>query len=324
MNNWEKFLVAAGFITVISGFSFVIFKMNENLKMQKDIETEVVKQKELIDNITRSQSQYATKDTLEKFIKDSGVNLKAIQEDLKKLDGKVTGATTVYVYSKGETKIDQPSDSTGPKNPNPVDPKIPDPYGYLAAQQNYPLLETFENTNVPIGTVGFSAWKEKPWSDKVYAREYKVTNVIGTDENERIYVYNKFSIKVNDKNYDVKIGKAETLQEYPKAQFYFWNPRLYLGADSGLNVSKLSFETSVNGSLSFMSYGRYKTTPDFAVAAVGLGYSISNNNLNLFISPFYYNLGKHIPLIHNLYVGPSVSVGPNGSFSLMGGLKLAL
>lgn len=324
MSLATKILLFIGAVLIVGLLGFIAFKQIEISNRQQAIETQMVAQKELVDNITRSQNTYATKDDIEKFIKDNGVNLQAIQDDLDKLHAEVTAVNTVIVNSKGQHSSNVPTTSTGLSNPNPVDPKNPDPNGYLSKQQNLDLNEDFSGTKVPIGQIGFSAWQKDPWSVNILPREYHVVNVLGTDENQRTYVYNKVTIKAGDKDYDVKITKAQTEQEYPEAKWSWFNPRLYAGADGGVNVGAVKGEFTPSVNVSIMSYGRYKTQPDFSILGVGVGYGTVSKNAQLVVTPFAYNVGQHIPLMNNTYIGPSIQVGSNGDVSLMGGIRIGL
>jgi hypothetical protein len=74
----------------------------------------------------------------------------------------------------------------------------------------------------------------------------------------------------------------------------------------------------------FFSYGKTKIDPDFAFLIVGLGFSIENQVFAANITPATYNLAKHIPMMSNLNIGPSVSYDAHGKFGLMFGIKVAL
>lgn len=325
MSLSTKILIFLGSVLLVGALGFIIYKQIEISNRQQAIETEIIKQKELADNIMRSQSLYATKADIETFIKENGVNLKAIKDDLAKLNADITAVNAILVTSRGQTGTHIPT-TPGPVNPNPkpVDPNNPDPYGYLARQQNLHLNEDFSGLKVPIGTVGFSAWQEKPWSIDILPREYKVVNVIGTDENQRTYVYNKFSVKAGDKNYDVKIASAETKQEYPEAKWSWWNPRLYLGVDGAVGLNPVRGEFTPNLGVQIMSYGRYKTQPDFSVLQLGAGYGTISQRPQLVVTPVSYNIGKHLPLMNNTYLGPSLSVGTDGNVFVGGGIRVGL
>jgi hypothetical protein len=263
---------------------------------------------------------------MDKYISDNNINLKAIQDDLDKLHGEVQAVNIAVVSSQGQHGTNVPSTNTGPTNPNPVpvDPNNPDPFGYMKAQQDLALNEDFGNIKVPIGSVGFSAWQKAPWSFDIKPREYHVATVVGTDENQRQYFYNKFTVKVDNKDYDVPIKTATTQQVYPEAKWSWFNPRLYIGVDGAVGVTPVKGEFTPNLNVQIMSYGQYKTQPDFSILQVGAGYGTVSQRPQLVITPVSYNIGKHIPLMNNTYIGPSLSVGTDGNVFIGGGIRVGL
>lgn len=328
-----KILIVLGVILTAGVLSFIVYKQVEIANRQKAIETEVVLQKKLADDIVRSQNQFATKKDIEQFAKDQGVNLKIIQDDMKKLHAEISAVNVVTVVSNPQNGHHIPVTDVGPVNPNPITIKCPDgticpnadPFGYLKAQQNLSLSEDFNGTKVPIGSVGFSAWQKDPWNIDLKGRSYAVTSVVGTDENQRTYFYNKFTVTVGDKTYAVPISRAETKQEYPEAKWYFWNPRLFMGIDTGVALTApIKADITPNISIGIMSYGKYKNQPDFSVLGFGVGYGVVSKYPQLSFSPFTYNIGKHIPLMNNMYVGPTIQFGLNGDVAIMASIKVGL
>lgn len=318
-----KILVAIGAIALFGTLAFVIYNQIQLRHQQDAIQTQLVEQKQLVDGIMRSQSQYATKDDIDKFAKDNNVNLSAIKDDLAKLNAQVTSINVVIASSHGQHGTHIPT-TPGPVNPNPVDPKNPDPYGYMKAQQNLALNEDFGSVKVPFGTVGFSAWQEKPWSINIPQRDYNVATVVGTDENQRQYFYNKFSMTTGGKTYDIPIKSATTKQEYPSPKWSWWNPRLLMGLDGGINITNVKGEFTPSVSVGIMSYGQYKTTPDFSILEVGVGYGTVNKTAQVVVTPVAYNIGKNLfsPLMNNTYIGPSLQIGTDGSIGAGAGVRV--
>lgn len=333
MSILNKVLIGIGALLLLCALGFIIYKQNEISTRQQTIETSMVKQKELVDGTMRSQNEYATKADIDKMITDNGVSLKAIQDDLKTLHAEITAANTISVVSTGQKVGNLPSSHVGPANPNPTT-NIVDTYGYFSKAQLLDLHENFEGTQVPIGQVGFSAWQQSPWNISILPRDYKVTNVIGTDENNRTYVYNKVVVNAGGKDYNVKITSAETKQEFPDAKWNFWNPKLFLGADGGVSIqttpplpgsgSIVSGQFVPSLSFGFISYGRYKPNPIFSVAQIGLGVGVVDRKPELVVTPIAYNLGQKLPFISNTYIGPSVTVGTSGAIGILVGMRIGL
>ena len=332
LNLTAKIAIFVGGVILFIMGSVIIWKQFQISTRQDAIEQQVVAQKSLADGITRAMAQYATKQDIDNMAKDNNVNLKAIKDDLDKLNASVTAINHISVVSKPQVVTSVPSTSTTPGEtppPVPATGMYPDPYKYQQNVQKLQLDEQFVNStdtaaSVPFGEVGFSAWKDKPWNYTVPSREYKVTTVLGTDENQRQYAYNKFAIATGGKDYDVKINSSVFKQEYPMPKFSFFNPRLYLGADAGINVVKLRGEASPTISLQLMSYGKYKTQPDLSILQVGVGYGLDSKSPNVSLAPVMYNVGQHLPLMNNLYVGPSVNINTSGDVGIMGGIRVGL
>lgn len=319
-----KILIWLGAVLVVGALGFIIYKQFEISNRQLAIEANVVAQKQLVDGLVRSSNTWATRDDVDKFIKDNGVNLKAIQDDLDKLHAEVSAVNVAISTSNPQHGVNIPTTPGPVVNPNPVDPKNPDPYGYQKTQQTLALNEDFGTIKVPIGSVGFSAWQKEPWNYDIKGREYHVATVVGTDENQRQYFYNKFTVKVDNKDYTIPIKTATTEQVYPESKFSWFNPRLYMGVDGAVGVNPVKGEFTPNVNVQLMSYGRYKTQPDFSILQVGAGYGTVSSRPQLVITPVSYNVGKHIPLMNNTYVGPSLSVGTDGNVFIGGGIRVGL
>jgi len=324
MSLSTKILIWLGGILLVGALGFIIYTQIQISKRQEAIEQNVVAQKLLVDGIVRSQSTWATRDDVEKFIKDNGLNLKAIQEDLDKLHAEVSSINVAIASSKGQIGTHIPTTPGPVINPGPIDPKNPDPYGYMKRQQTFVLNEDFGSIKIPIGSVGFSAWQKEPWNYDIKARDYKLATVVGTDENQRQYFYNKFTVQTDGKEYVVPIKTATTEQVFPEAKFSWWNPRLFLGVDGAVGLAPVKGEFTPNLGVQIMSYGRYKTQPDLSVLQVGAGYGTISKTPQLVITPISYNIGKHLPLMNNTYIGPSLGVGTDGNVFIGAGLRVGL
>jgi len=319
--NTFKILIAILLISLISSIIFIIYQQHQISVKQETIDSQAILQKQLSDNIIRSLNEFASKKDLEQYLKDNNINIKTIQEDLNKFHATVSAVNVVKSNSQGQNLNNIPSTSIGEFNNYP---QIGDPFGYEQHQQVLSLNENFANLQIPIGNVKFSAWQEKPWAIDIKPREYHITNIIGQDENQRLYVYNKFSISVDNKVHDIKISSSETKQEFPSPKFSFWNPNLFLGLSSGVNISKFEAEAAPSLNLGIMSYGKFKKLPDISVLQVGAGYQMISKSPEILITPISYNLGNHIPLTNNLYVGPSVNFNFKQDFAIMAGIRVGL
>jgi len=341
MSLSTKILIWIGVLVTAGALTFIIYNQVNISKQQAAIQQQVIQQKALVDGLVQSANQYTTKSDLQAFIQQNTGDLKAIQDNLASLGAQLTAANVVTADSNGQKSTNIASTSTGGStNPNPTIPVVEtcpnggtvtcpstDPFGYDHTQQNFALDEDFSTIKVPVGTVSFSAWQQNPWSVNVAPREYKVTNVVGTDENQRIYVDNKFTITENGKTYNVPIKTDQTKQVYPSPKFYWWNPQLVAGIDGGMSLTRfpqVQGEVAPSLNLGIMSWGKYKTQPDLSVLQVGAAYETVSKRAGLVITPVALNLGTILPVVHNTYVAPSIHINTDGTVYGDFGLRLQL
>ena len=333
----EKILAYVGFGVIVFALGYVIYNQEKIKTQQTALQTAVTQQQQLVDGITRASSTYATKDDIASFAASQDLNLKAIQDNLSKLGAQVGSVTVTTIDSTGQTQTNIPSTGTGPANPKPPTPvtvNCPsggtvtcpnnDPYGYQQKEQTLTLNEDLGTLKIPIGTVGFSAFQAVPWNINVLPREYSVDTVVGIDQNQKETIYSKVSVTVGGQTYAAPIKSSTTKQELPSSSFSFWNPRVLMGLDGGVNVSHFGGEFTPSVSLGIMSYGQYKTTPDFSILEVGAGYDTVSHNVQLVVTPVAYNFGKNFfsPLANNTYLGPGVTIGTDGSIGVGLGLRV--
>lgn len=322
-NYKVKAIIIGSILILVSCLIFIVKVQYDTIARLKSIETSVVESKDIGNGIIRAQSAYVTQNDLERLLKEQNINIESIKNDLKTLGADIQGVNTISVVTPGYNGNNLPTTNTTP-NPNPVNQINNDPNGYFKNQQWFALTEPFNNNTIPFGKVGFSAWQDKPWSLEVLPRKYESITVLGQDEDGRHYAYSKFQIETNGKIYTVPISSAKLVEEYPNSKFSF-NPRLYLGIDGGIIInSPIHAEITPNIGLSFFSYGKTKVSPQWSFATLGLGYSTQQKDIVLILSPINYNIGKDIPLIDNLYIGPSFSVDVYGNLGLYLGVKVAL
>ena len=329
----QKTVIIGAAILVVAGLLFVIKHQRDIINSQRAMETSVVEMKQLQDGIVRSQAGYATKGDVEKFAKSAGVDLKPIQDDLGKLHAEIQGVSQVVARTPGERIINVGSSSSTPRTDKPKPLKCPDGspcpnpdvYGYLGAAQNLQLNEPYSSGKpVPFGQVQFSAWKPKPWSVEIYPRDYSVVTVLSTDEDGRHFIHSKFIIDTKGKKYTVPISEAKFVEEYPTASFR-WSPQLYLGIDAGVLMKPpVRAEVIPNIELSLFSYGKTKVNPTWMFLGVGAGYESQSSAFGLILSPVAFNVGDYLPLINNLYFGPSVSFDFGGNVGLLFGARVGL
>lgn len=309
---------------VLGVLGFFIYKQIEMSHQLNDMQKSLIETKQLADNISRAQTQYASKEDIESFAKQQNINLDVIKKDLGALNAQIQGINGVSIISTPQNNTNVPSTYITP-NPEPSNtPNTSDPYGYLRNTAHLAINESFGDTSVPFGEVAFSAWKEKPWDITISKRKYSFTSVLGMDQNGRHYTYNKFAVIVNGKNYDLKIDENKFLEEYPKNTFSWFNPRLFMFANGGIGISQVPIkgEFTPGVAVGIMSYGQTKQNPTLSILQAGVGYGVANKTLEISVSPIQYNIGKNIPLMNNTYVGPVIQANTKGNIIVGAGLSV--
>lgn len=299
---------------------FTIYLLNKKDNETKDYLKEIqVKQKQIDDSITRSSSSFVTKDDLDKSIKDSKIDLSKIERDLDSLNGKIESFNKVQVVTVYQKETNK--DSTKEIEKKPEEKVEVKPEELALKTQVIDLFENFPNTYVPIGNVGFSHWRKSPWDYEIYKRKYTISNIIAKTDKEETIVYNKFTLNVNDKDYDILINKAETLYSTPENKFHFY-PKAFVSSGIGYK-----FDNSVSASISllgsFIQYGQYKTNPRFSILAVGIGKEFVGTNMKFTIVPVMYNLNSFTKLINNTYIGLAFSMDTNKTSDISLNLSLS-
>jgi len=326
MSLSTKILLAIVAVVLLGLGGFIVLKQIQNAKTLTDIQTSIVEQKQLLDNITRAQSQYVSQQDLAIFAKQQNIDLSVIKKDLDTLNARVVAIGGIAVTSTGQTATSVPSTSTTERPDPPTTVAGQDPFGYLTHTQKLTINEKFSNIEVPFGEVGFSAWQDKPWDVKVEPRKYSVTSVLGQDENGKHYSYSKFAVQTGDKTYDIKIDENKFLEEVPSAKFSFWNPRLFMTAGGGVSLTQVPIQGSANAgaTLGIMSYGQFKTTPSISVLQLGVVYETGSQKPAAIINPISFNIGGILPsgLANNTYLGPSMQVDLSGNVMVGGNVSI--
>lgn len=322
-------------LAILIALLFIIWYQRKIIERQRRIETSMVEMRELRDGSVRNKAVYATEEQLRDFARETGISLKAIRADAKKLGADVKGISHIKVITPGIVRTEVASTgSTLRPEPVPtvtaecpdgteVQCENPDKFGYLGKTETLKLEEPFANgKSVPWGEAGFSAWKKNPWDIKVKKRKYSAVTVMSQDEDGRHFTHSKFIIETDGKKYTVPV-EAKLVEKLPESKFRF-SPRLYLGVDAGSYIPIPKLEVTPNLQISLFSYGRTKISPRWTFLGLGFGFETQENRIALMVSPVNYNVGKHLPLVDNIYIGPSIGFDIAGNYSLYGGIRVGL
>jgi hypothetical protein len=311
--------------------------------------TDLVHQKDLGNGVTRSGVRIGTADDVDGFAADAGVSMATVKEDAEKHGAVVTGVNVVEGTTHGtvasgvsssRTKkwtipTEQPSGSQASKEP-------PKPAGTESnekevckkcsdcgssksevshEEQILDLVEKVGEKEINVGEVSFKSWELKPWSYSLFPRTFKSATVIAEDDDGNKLAYNHLEISVNGTSFELPVTTS-TLVETPKPAKFRWFPRLNLGVGAGMTKS-IDPEFKAGVSLSLANYGSMKLLPDWQFIGVGVNYSVQDL-VSFSITPAYYRIGKHLPLVENLYFGLDLSIGLSANMAFTGSLSCAL
>jgi len=274
---------------------------------------------------TRSDSAETTQEMLEALVAEGGLDLGAVTADATARGERVEAAQVTQARTPG-AHVEQ-ARSTGaeplPAELRPVG--VSDPYGYLATRQRLDLAEPLGNgTSAPWGRVAFAAALREPWSLDLLPRTYRATTVVTVGEDGRRTGYAALSLDVAGQRYALPIAESTYREVLPEARVR-WNPTLYLGLGAGLAVRPaLHAEVEPELAVGLWSYGRTKVLPTWSILALGLAWQGVASAPAVVFTPVAWNAGEPLPLLDNLYVGPSVSVGTGGDVAVLLGLRAAL
>jgi hypothetical protein len=330
--NIKKLGIVSVALLVVSLLGIVVYQQVQFSKKQVEMEKNVVLQKQLVDGIVRHQQELVSLKDLNELAKSLDLNMKAIQADMKKLNADVVGINTFTAISEGrkETGVGTYVPVPSAKLPevkcpaNGICPSV-DPYNHYGLKRSYEITEKFKDVVVPFGTVSFEAGRSPDfWTLETRERKYTSSTVIGLDEQQRLYGYSQFTIDVDGKSYKVNVNTASLKQVYPDPKMSWWNPNLFIGLDTGLNLSAMQADFSPTLNVGLMSYGKFVRSPEWSILQVGVGYSTSQKALNFVLTPVAINMGQWLPSVSNTYLAPSMHVSTHGDISAMLGIRVSL
>lgn len=163
-----------------------------------------------------------------------------------------------------------------------------------------------DNSELPVAWAMYSPniKGEEKWTTGTYPMKVHTKVAIGENEDRSdAYVESYITSDVfsadKGKKFPLQVDTVEWVKAPPKEKSWMFNPRGSLGFGVASDIFG-SFE------MSFFSYGRTKGDMDWRFLSLGLG--LSDNNQYLYLAPVEYNLGKRIPVVHNLFISPFIGI----------------
>ena len=265
------------------------------------VNTEIVNS--LKNNINKLDTQWQN---VLSDIKKNNETITNMGETIVKLDDNIrklrTGSSHVYKPGTGDANEQYFIDIMYP---------VKDKNGKVIKQIPYAWAIFYPNK--PAG---------KKWKYGIYSLEYHSKIVQSEQETGNINTYIETWFENNKRKVSrgykvpVKIVSSEFQQlKIKKNKFYWWDPKLNLNLDYGFSSN--SSQTAGGGiSISFMGYGRTKN--DLMWRFVDFGLSTNGDDYWIKFSPFAYNVGRHIPLVDNTFIGPFVGYDVSNNSKMIG------
>ena len=326
--------VALIIVALIAGYFLWKNLSSENARLRN----EIVEFKQLTDNFVRSSNKWVTKKDLKNQMKDilTKEDLKTLKDDMGDLGSRLSAVgRTVGTIKKKIASLEE-SDREGAENKNIEkcdDGRLVDVHEYTKKSQ---IKELKDSNTAPLAKVEFNAANKKPWGYEIYKRDYKMVTVVGKKDSGQLTFHHKVEYSVpekdKEKKYPVELLSSDYMQVSLKNKMYWLNPKLDVNFFFGGKVYGFALGpgrdsiVSMGGDLglSLSSYGETKADSLFRLFRFGLGYNAERRAAQLSFCPFTFNVGKTLPLLTNLYLGPQIGIDTGGGVVLNVGIGLQL
>lgn len=331
------FLLTAGLALALIQYG----RSKEAHKQEREkLREELSEQKDINEGLARIASNQVTHADLEKIVRRE---MKGIQSDLDKLDGKVTAVSRVTGRLEASTGALSASDS------------ISTAKGVLELHKDIAWMASDGSQSIPVAwakvrpagddltalrgqitpiignksvvddvTSSLIFYLSDPavpkWETGTYPLEFHITSatveVGGESDVQTQYVQISASEPGSDERIPLAIVKADyAYMDTTAPEFRWWSPHLD-GGIAGL-ITPLGFSGGGTLGFSAMSYGKTKSDNIWRFVRIGLG--TDGEVFYLGLDPAGYNIARPLPVIDDvwIYLGLVVSSdGYGGSLSL--------
>jgi hypothetical protein len=283
----------------------IIVQLAENKVAIENMRADTRQAKELIRKLENENGQQASL-------------LATVKESNRAKDSKIEELGTLVAKVKQEVEL-QKRDSDHVYKPDSKDPneqyfkKI---YATDTDGKKFPVAWAIFLPNQP---------QDKKWKTGIYPLEYHALiveseNVNGTfDRHAEIHLENNQMAETTGEEYPISLTDINWEKfEVQDKRFYWWNPRIGLGAT-------FTDESIAPGlDLSISSYGKTKRDMDWRFLTFGAGVATEGDDtLGIFsFEPFSWNVGNTLPIVENLFIGPVGTMDTESNYGF--GVKLSI
>lgn len=283
----------------------------------------------LSDGTVRASESLTESGGAEAAAEQMGASLEQIRRDAAALGTQINSLVAGTIRTSGKRQAGLASSETEARvEPGPGAAEAPlgvDQWSYTGSRQVLRLSEPFVGSEeVPWGKVGFSAWKKEPWDIEVLPRTYKSLAVGTIGPDGRRHVYTQFAVEVDGRVYRLPVTAAQYVEDVAPMAFR-WKLTPMLSLSAGPFVADADGVAVLPG-LQF-AVARYGAPGDFPIwvfLAPGVAYEPRLGGFGLTLVPAAYNVGAPLPILENLYVGPSVGVQVGGGISVGASVSVGL
>jgi hypothetical protein len=266
---------------------------------QKDV------QKTLSDGTTRSSSSVVDRNSLDEAIQKSGIDINGVKKDNSESGFSHRAVVVNEVTTAGSNTVIQSTEKVSVVNEN----------GEKAIKESSEIIEEIGESRLKIGTASFTYPSGQPWNIRLYPKKLRLSTIISENDDGMLRSHNKITISVGDEEVVLPIETSSLLVS-EKAPKLIYHPGFKL-----MGLIPLSLTPSVGMSGYYVGYGSHRDYPDFTFLNVGLAVN-GKSELNLFIAPVDYRVGKHLSFMKNTYVTGGITLDSALSAGLGVGLAV--
>jgi len=298
------FDIVKGFLAIALLILAVVFipKFNDKLdNIGKPLDATTIEH--IVTNIVRvnlAENKKDFKEFLKELKKDNSLAIKAAIEDnitIKELGD-------FMATMKGKTDPD----------PGLIETPSGDPDGARDLEEFIIKRDDSDGKSFPTGIVRHSPnVKEGPkFSYQQFPLDFNATIVSGDKGQEEkryveVWVESNFVKDSRGVKHPIEIKNVRWEKLPLGEKGFMWNPRLSF---TGVMSSESAFPAL---GVSLLSYGRTNRDMDWTF----LNFSVGGDSDNFYgvSTPFSYNLGNSLPMVENMFIGPTIGYGSEQNFS---------
>jgi hypothetical protein len=288
----------------LKGYAWINMQL-EYQESQHKIEIEQARQyKQYNDNLVRAHTEVVK--SLKNEIKELDNRWDAARKDIKEKNEEIVNmGETVAKLNENVRDLRVKSDHTYKEGTGDYNEQHFKKIMYKYKDEDLNVIE------VPIAWAIYFPNREpdKQWKTGVYPLEYHSKIVQSEQEDGQINIYTEVYFENNkDKSsrgieVPVKIANSEFKQlRKENKEFFWWAPHINFTVDFGIGDLDVGIIPGV--SVSIAGYGR--TYNDLDWKFIELGVNSNGDDTYFKFMPFSYNIGNHIPLVSNTFLGPFV------------------